>query len=96
MTKHDAMNEAYAHMHEIIALKAAYDVAKARRHDEFNHSDVAVDLKDTIDREMADLAIVIDNWIVRPEIRATREQKFGMYGVTMNAELIKKTLTTTH
>ena len=88
MNTYTAELAAWDHIHELISLKQALVVAKARQDD---NGPVDPHLKTrltrTIAREMADLAIILDNWVVRCD-RPDREAVFEAHGNKLEFKLV--------
>ncbi len=70
----------FDHIHELIALKQAHVVAKARHHGGVHNEAEAWRLAETIERECADLAIILNNWVVSQEMMREREEVFLLKG----------------
>jgi len=73
MDKHDNKNNALCHMREILDLQSALVVAKARANGAASNDTTALD--DTIEREMADLLLLLQS-IVPEEVVSERRKKF--------------------
>lgn len=96
MDSYTAELSAFDHMHELIALRSELVVAKARRscsrlvEPSDAESAHISKIRDTIGREMADLAIILDNYVVGPLTRAEREKLFLKHGNEIEVEVITK------
>jgi len=73
MDKHNNLNSALCHMREVLDLKSALNVAKARLDDE-PAQDVSR-LEATLEREMADLLLLLQT-LVPDSVVESRRLKF--------------------